>query len=244
MKKAISLLHYQWFTLMKSPKYVMPLILLLVLQLSIYLAIQARPVDLLDAIFLGEFYVFIIGIWLGFSANGWNDEITEQLLVLRMKSKVKYDSLYVVFLFIICLWISLICVLIPLAMGMIHRGFFAQSVLGSNLLYSFLLFLGSSFSGIALGALFHPRLCKDKSSAILYVLLAGVFSIARVAIVSDFEWLKYLLWVFPNIASHSEQLSGNLNFSGSAVAQVVTISLLYGALYSAIKVFMLNKRKY
>jgi len=245
VKKGISLLYFQIFTFLKSSKFVMPSIFLLVLQLSIYYAIQAKPVDFMNAIFQAEFYAFIIAIWLGFSSNDLNDGITEQLLILRAKKEVLYYSINVVFLFVISAFISLISVIIPLVFHFVNKGeFFDHVSSGGDFLLAFFLFLGSSFAGVSLGALFHPRIIKEKKFALLYVLLAGLFSIARVSMVDDQEMLKYVMWVFPTLANHSTTLRGGSYFSSIRVGQLFLISLFYGLSYSYIKILILIKRKF
>ena len=245
MKKGINLLTFHIVTFLRSSKYVMPIIFLLTLQLSIYLAIQARPVNFVSAMLQAEFYAFVIAIWFGFSSNDWNEEVTEQLLILRAKNEFFYYSIYVIFLFIISAFISLISVIIPLIFNVVnHNEFFAHISSGKDFFLACLLFLGSSFAGISLGALFHPRIIKEKKFALLYTLLVGILSITRASVVNNQEILKYVMWVFPTIANHSTILRESSYLASARVVQLFLISLFYGLSYSYIKIVILIKRKF
>lgn len=242
MKKAASILYYHFFTFIRSSKYIVPLIFLLVLQTSIYFASQRRPVDFLNAILIAETYAFIIAIWLGFSSNGWINQTTEQLLIVRSKSDLIYYSIDAVFLFVISLLISLICAFLPVLINLFDPYFFHQYLM-TDFIYSFLLILGISFAGISLGALFHPRIIQKKS-AIIYTFLVGILSVARIPILSQQEGLRYLLWILPRLSAESLQLSDYSSFIFPTVAKISLLSLLYGLFYSFIKILLLSKKKY
>jgi len=220
----------------------MPLSFLVFLQLLLYLAAGSRPAEFLANIFLAEIFTFSIAIWLGFSSNKWIDEATEQLLILRIKSDKAYYSIYVAFLFFISAIISLITILIPTIISLIDAGFFEHF----GIIYfsqSFLLFLGSSFAGISLGALFHPRLMDSKSELPLSAAVVGLFSITRYPAVDHYELMRYVLWFFPNVSAHHSVISNSSYFTFPVVGGLFLINMLYGLVYSVVKVTLLSRKK-
>lgn len=242
MKKLINMVHFYAVILVRSSKIVMHLATLIFLQSIVYMTISQRPRDFLSSVFLAEIFTFIIAIWLGFSSNSWIDETTEQVLILRVKKDKIYYTIYVVFLFIVCIFISLISASIPVIIHLADNDFFNQYTL-SYFINSFLLMLGSSFSGIALGALFHPRLTLRKKDDPLVVVFFGVVAITRTSIVDWQGLLRYVLWIFPSVSTHSSLITES-TFTFSLVAKLSLISVFYGVCYSFIKIVRLSKEKF
>ena len=242
MKKIISILHFHLFTFARSSKYVMPLSVLIFLQLSLYITARGEPADFVSGIFLAEIFAFVIAIWVGFTSSRWTDEITEQLLILRAKSDVFYYSIYVVFLFVISIFISLISVVIPIIFHLLDTDFFQQFTI-AYISHSFLLLIGSSFAGLSLGALFHPRIMFDSETP-LYVVIAGLVSITRNPIVNRYEIFQYILWFLPNVSAHHAIIDDSSYFTFLIVGRLFLISMLYGVCYSFIKIVLLSRKKF
>ena len=242
MKKITSILYFHLFTFVHLSKYVIPLVLLLFFQIMIYAMARGGPSDFASDIILAEIFAFVIAILVGFASTGWTDPITEQLLILRAKSDVLYYSIHGLFLFVISIFISLISVLVPVFFHLLDSGFFQQFTT-LYLMQSFLLLLGTSFAGISLGALFHPRIIFDKEGA-LYVGLISLVSITRHAVVNQFEILQYVLWLLPNVSAHHATIIDSSYFTFLVVGRLFLMSMLYGLAYSFIKVVLLSKRKF
>jgi len=209
----------------------------------LYLGIQRRPTNFLDSIFLAEIFVFVIAIWLGYASNNWTDVITEQLLILRIKSDKVYRSIYVVFLFLVSACISLISISIPAIINLLDWRMFERFSI-TYFSQSFLLFLGSGFAGISLGALFHSRLMVKDGEKPLYAAGAGLLSITRYSIVNQYGIFNYILWIFPNVSAHHSILSDHSYFTFLNVTSLFLINLFYGVIYSIIKIVLLSKKKF
>ena len=243
MKKIVNILYFYCFTFVRSSKYVMPLALLILLQMSLYIIARGEALDFINSLFLAEIFAFTIAIWLGYTSSGWIDEVTEQLLILRIKSDVLYHSIYCLFLLVVSVFISLISILIPTIFHLFDSGLFQQfNVIYFS--YSFLLFLGSSFAGISLGALFHPRIMVDKNEVSLYVSVVGLVSITRHSIVNQYEIFQYLLWLFPNVSAHHSIIIDSSQFTFLIVVRLFLFNMLYGLAYSLIKILLLSRKKF
>jgi len=243
MKKITSILYFHLFTFIHSPKYIMPLAVLVFLQLVIYTMARGGPSDFISDILLIEIFAFIISIWLGFASNGWTDETTEQLLILRAKSHVLYYGTYVAFLFVIGIFVSLISASMPVLIYLLDSGFFQQFSV-AYFGYSFLLLLGSSFAGLSLGALFHSRMMLATEETPLLVIVVGLLSITRQPIVNQFSIFQAVLWLLPYLSAHHGIISDGSYFTFLTVGRLFLISMLYGGAYSFIKVMLLSKRKF
>jgi len=242
MKKITSILYFHFFTFVHLSKYVIPLVFLLFFQIMIYAIARGGPSDFVNDIILAEIFAFVIAILVGFAANGWTDHITEQLLILRAKSDVLYYGIHVLFLFVISALISLISVLIPVIFHLLDSDFFEQLTIAS-LIRSFLLLLGSSFAGISLGALFHPRILFDNDGA-LYVGLISIVAVTRNAIVNRYEIFRYVLWLLPNVSAHHSVIVDSSYFTFLIVGRLFLTSMLYGLIYSLIRIVLLRKKKF
>ena len=242
MKKITNILYFHLFTFVQLSKYVIPLVLLLFFQIMIYTIARGEPSDLVNDIILAEIFAFVIAILVGFASSGWTDHITEQLLILRIKSDALYYSIHALFLFVISIFISLISILVPVIFHLLDPGFFQQFTI-SYLMKSFLLLLGSSFAGISLGALLHPRIIFDKEGA-LYAGLISLVAITRHAVANQFEIFRYVLWLLPNVSAHHAMIVDSSYFTFLLVGRLFLISILYGLAYSFIKVLLLSKRKF
>lgn len=243
MKKLISLINFFIFTSMRSPKIIMPLTVLIFLQLTIYTTIGRRPTDFFSGVFLAEIFTFTIAIWLGFSSNSWVDEVTEQLLILRVKKDTAYYAIYVVFLFLLSICISLISALIPVIFHLADSGFFERYTV-AHFLKSFLLITGSSFAGVTLGAMFHPRLMPNKSDTPLIVTIVGLIAITKTSIINWQGFFRYILWTFPNTSAHSSIIVDSSDFTFPLVVRLFLVSILYSICYSLIKIVWLSKTKF
>jgi len=243
MRKIVSLLNYHLVIFSRSAKGLIPFGLLVILQISIYRAIQAHPVNFDRAAIQGEFFIFMIGIWLGFSSNTWHDPITEQLLALRVKSLRDYHVIYVIFLAILSLFAAMITTVIPIAYHVVLPEFFARYGI-SEFIASFFLFWSSSFTGMALGALSHPRFFKDRASCLWTIVLVSILTMTRTAVSTDFPWARFILWVFPNFSSHYQILSDTIYFPLVTTTSLVLVTFIYGLVCSAIKIERLAKGKY
>jgi len=241
MNKMFSVLYFHIFSIVRSPKYVLPIAFLVFLQIMHYTTVHAPPAQFFDYIFLSEIFTFAISVWLGSASNKWFETTTEQLLILKVGSDKFYYAIYTVFLFVLSVCISLISVAIPTIYS--FTGLFEQFTV-TYFAYSFVLFLGSSFAGICLGSLFHPRMFTKKNEAQFLAILACIVAITRYPISQTYPILNYVLWILPNLSSHQAIITSSSELIFSNVGLLVLVSIAYGILYAIIKILLLCRKRF
>jgi len=241
MNKTQSLLYFHFFTLIKAPKFIIPLGVFIFLQLMHYMTVHNPPADFFSYIFLSELFTFVIAVWLGHTSHNFIDNTTEQLLILRTKSHIKYYTIHTIFLFNISTVLALIGIGIPTILS--FTGFFYQFTF-AYFAYSLLLFLGSSFAGVSLGALFHPRVIPQKAEAPFYAIFTCLIAVTRHPISQAYPFLTYPLRLLPNTSAHHAIIPNSAHLTFPIVALLFLTSLAYGLIYSAIKIYALSKNKF
>ena len=97
----------------------MPLAVLLVLLYSIY---SSKPVGVIDSLTVSSVFIFLVMVWIGATACDMENAVSEQILILRMQSAVKYYISHTVFLFLMGMMVSLIGILFPVIMDLCSQG--------------------------------------------------------------------------------------------------------------------------
>lgn len=243
MKTINELLNYHRLSYFKSSRFVMPLVWLILLQLGIYTT--PRPIGLMDSIFMSCMYTFLIAMWVGLSYNNLEDEISEQLLILRVKSDTLYYLSTSLFLLLISVIISLISTVAPLIAAIAsQQTLFDRPYEANDFLCSLLLLFACASSGIALGSLLHPRILKDKKLILLVALFLVVFTSARLAMIKEFSFLAFILWVIPPVADITKAYPISTAFSKLITTQLFGLFFLYTLGFSAVKIGLLKKIKF
>lgn len=241
MSKIISTIYFHLFSLFRSSAFAIPLIVLLFLQMMLYMTVQNHPAQFFSHIFLAEIFAFVVAIWLGFISHSFTNETTEQLLILRLKSDKLYYCIYACFLFIISFFVSLITIFIPTILS--FTGFFEQFSV-TDFCYALLLFTGSNFAGITLGAMIHPRIMRRKEEAPFSAIFVCLVAITSYSISLEYPLFRFVLWVLPNVSAHNVIIESVADFTLSTVVALFLISVVYGFAYSAIRVLLLARKKF
>jgi len=241
MNKVVSVLYFHLFTIIRSPKIALPVGFLIFLQMIHYMTAHSPPAQYFEYIFLAEIFTFVSAVWLGNSSSRWIDTTTEQLLILRVKSDKLYYIIHTIFLFILSIGISLISLTIPTIYS--FTGLFEYFTV-AYFSYSFLLFLGSSFAGMCLGSLLHPRILTKKNEAQFSSILACVIAVIRYPLSQNYPILSNVLWVFPNISAHQSIIINSSELTLPNVILLFLGSIIYGIAYSIIKIFLLCRKKF
>lgn len=243
MKTINELLSYHRLSYFHSSRFVMPLVWLLLLQLGIYTT--PRPIGLMDSIFMSCMYTFLIAMWVGLSYNNLEDNISEQLMILRVKSDTLYYLSVTLFLLFLSTIISLISTIAPLLAAIIsQQALFDRPYEANDFLCSFLLLLACACSGASLGSLLHPRILKDKKLVLLTALFLVVFVSARLTMIRQYPLSAFVLWVIPPVADITKAYPSSAAFSRLITIQLFGSFLLYTAAFSAIKIGLLKKIKF
>ncbi|GAA3025845.1 hypothetical protein [Tetragenococcus solitarius] len=242
MKKFNSLLVYNLKDYVKSAKFFVLLIALLFLQLSVY---SSKPVELIDSILMSCSYTFMIMIVVGFSYNTLEDDVSQQILILKVRSATKYYFSQIVLSLLLCLSISLFSATVPWLSDIVNdSSLFFRVFTFNDFISSFILFFFTSFCGMTLGLLIHPRLITDRKFAIIIVMFILIICFARAPLAETYPILRFVLWMVPPIAELSNYFSLSEYFSISILLNVSMQLFAYSFVYTLLRMIILLKIKF
>lgn len=236
------ILGYDFRAYFKTSRFAMPFLVLLVFLFSIY---SSMPVGVTDSFVISATFLFLVMTWVGLSYQETQNPVEEQMMILRMGSEVRYYISESIFLFTLGGLFSLISLFLPLALNIINSfRMFSQPILPGDMGGGLLLMLGGAFLGESLGAALHPRIMKDRKTAVVLTVLAAVLAVAKMAVLQEFSYARYVLLVLPPIQEVTQILSKSSHFSFGRTGYAVGICMLYGGILTALRILWLKKRKF
>lgn len=242
MQVMFSLFTYQLRVYLRTSKAIMPLCALIVFLGGLYAVAPFRVAD--SFAFSMSILPFIMA-WVGFAACEVEDAVSEQLLVLKARSAAKYYISVTLFLLCISTAFSLIAVLFPWALQLIRGAeMFKTPLTPGAMAYALVLHTAAAFMGSANGALFHPRLVHDRRSGVLFVLGIMLIGFTAPGIVRLFPFAGFVIWLFPPVSRASTLLAGQDYFTAGVAATLFLQYILYGTVFSALRIVLLIKRKF
>lgn len=236
------LVRYNLNDYFRSTKFILPIIAIALLQIGVY---GTSPLQLIDSVLISSIYTFLIMIWVGYSYNSLEDETSQELIILKMRSSSKYYLSQGVLLACLCTFVSLICSFVPSISDIISQHTVFERTVTSGDLFSFIiLFLGTTFSGAFLGSLIHPRIISNKKNALVLVLLIAVLCLIKTVIISEKSYLAYFLWVLPPISSMVEFFSKTDFLRMDSLIGFTIIMFIYSLGYLVVRILLLSKIKF
>lgn len=225
----IELIKYECRKYFKSSKIIMPLLFWFIFLRICY---SEGNLSYVPNIVMSMGVLFFVMTWISYSYQQTEELISEQLLILKLQSAVKYNGSKYIFLLLIGLGFSILGIAFPMVQNILnHFKIFNRGITVFDISYGILLHFVVAVVGISLGALFHPRLIKDKMS-VLMVVTAGILGYAKGPIILQYPLTKYILWIFPPIYD----ILGSFNGQEYFHIQSMIIAILYGFIYSGITI--------
>ena len=232
--------RYQIQQYFSTRRLVMPLAVLLVLLYSIY---SSKPVGVIDSLTVSSVFIFLVMVWIGATACDMENAVSEQILILRMQSAVKYYISHTVFLFLMGMMVSLIGILFPVIMDLCSQGqLFDRPLRIADLLWGFFIMSLSGFSGSSLGEISHPRINRSRKTAVIFTFLLAVTAVTKAAILEMIPVLAVILWVIPPISDVTALFAGETYFSADKCSTAFIILLISGMIWTAVKIMGLKKK--
>lgn len=224
----------------------MPFIVVFIFMYMMYTGIG--KVEIVDFFCITCYLVFLVMVWTGFSVASADNEVMEQILMLRVNNNSVYYMGKELFLIVIGLLINCICLAFPVIkyiLSVMSRTLiFDRQLMGSDILNAFILLSACSIVGGTLGSFLHHNVMRDRKAAMLITLLAAVLTIIRTSIVSEIPVLKFITWILPPV-DKIFIIYGKEDYFGLAqTCGIFMMLLVYGAMYSLIKSVICCKRKY
>ena len=224
----------------------MPFIVVFIFMYMMYTGIG--KVEIVDFLCITCYLVFLVMVWTGFSVAAAENEVMEQIQMLRVNSNLVYYMGKELFLIVIGLLIDCICLAFPAikyVLSVMSRTLiFDRQLMGNDILNAFILLAGSSIVGGALGSFLHPNVMRDRKAATLITLLAAVLTIIRTSIVSEIPFLKFVLWILPPVEKIFITYGKEDYFRLGQTCGIFMLLLVYGAIYSLVKSVICGRQKY
>lgn len=242
MKTTKELLRYYFRIYFKSTQFVMPFVMVMVFLYSMY---STAPIGVVESYSVSIVVVFLIMIWVSLAYNSLENQVSEQLLVLKVQSELKYYISKSLFLFILGFMVSLFMALFPVVQNAIN-GFrlYNREITGVDVVFSLLLHIFSAFTGGAVGAFFHQRIIKDRKLALVMNFGIAIIALAKGALNNQYDFLKFFTWVLPPIADVMKDLSGDVYFAPLLVIHSLILLGIYGLVLSVLQIHLLKRNKF
>ena len=198
MKVICEMIRYQYKQYMLSAKWVMPLIVLLGTLGMMY---SMPPVGIVDSFSITGIFLFVIMVWIGKTIQGVESEVSEQVMILRLKSERKYYLCHIIFMMFICVVVTGISIVVPFFIQ-IGSGnvLLSRQLIWSDFVGGGLLMFACSFTGGMLGELFHIRVIQNRKVGIGLTFFIAVLAICRNGVIAEYAFTRYILWVIPPIS--------------------------------------------
>lgn len=236
------LVKYRFKQYLKTSKVAMPLLVLVAVQYVLYSMI---PVGVVESFVLSCIYIFLIMVWVSLGASDLEDPVSEQIIILRIQSEVKYYLSQILFLASLSAAAAFLAVLAPVLLNLVnHNQVFIRSLAPPDIICSYMLLWASAFLGSSLGDFFPARIMKDRKSAILLTLLITIISVAKVSILDTLPLPALLLCFVPPMSEVFTIFGQDEYFQIGKVALGVVVLFGYGCAMAAIKVWFLMKNKF
>ena len=242
MKTICEMIRYQYKQYMLSAKWVMPLIVLLGIVCMMY---SMPPVGIVDSFSITGLFLFVIMAWIGKSMQGMEPEVSEQVMILRLKSERKYYYGHIIFMICICVGLTGICMAVPVAIQILRGNtLLIRQFVWSDFVGGGLLMFACCFAGVMVGELFHVRVMKNKNAGITLTFFITLLAVCRNGVIADFDILKYILWVIPPISDVVSWFTNANYYNMGEVMKGALLLLMYGVVMAVGEVELLRRAKF
>ena len=242
MRAICEMIRYQYRQYMMSGKCVMPLIVLLGILGLMY---SVAPVEIVDSFPITGIFLFVIMAWIGKTMQGVEPEVSEQVMILRLKSDRKYYLCQIIFMMCICAAVTGISIVVPVFIHMRSGNvLLSRQLIWSDFVGGGLLIFACSFTGGMAGELFHIRVIKNRNLGIGLTFFITLLAVCRNGVIADYAFMKYSLWVVPPISDVVSWFTNENFFNMGEVMRGFILLLIYGVVMAVVKVELLRRVKF
>ncbi len=237
----IELLKYEGRKYSKSSKIIMPLLFWIIFLRICY---SEGNLSYVPNIVMSMGVLFFVMTWISYSYQETEELISEQLLILKLQSVRLYNGSKYIFLFFIGLGFSILGIAFPMLQNILNDfTIFRRAITIPDILQGILLHFIVAMVGISLGALFHPRIIKDKMS-VLMVVTAAILGYAKGPIMLQYPVTKFILWIFPPVYDILGSFNGQEYFQIQNMIMPILYACSYSSITIVIQLFCLSKVKF
>lgn len=242
MKVICEMIRYQYKQYMMSAKWVMPFIMLLGTLSMMY---SMPPVEIVNSFSITGIFLFVIMVWIGKTIQGVEPEVSEQVMILRLKSDRKYYLCHIIFMMCICVVVTGISILVPFFVH-IRSGnaLLLRRLIWSDFVGGGLLLFACSFTGGMVGELFHVRVIQNRNVGMGLTFLIALLAVCRNGVIAEYALTKYILWVVPPISDVVSWFTNESYYNMGEVMRGFVLLLIYGGVMAVMKVELLRRVKF
>lgn len=234
------LLKYHFTLYLKTSRFIMPLIVWLAFMLASY---SIRPQYVVPSFLVSMTCLFFIMIWISFSYLESIDNVSEQLMILKVKNQYVYYLSKDFFLMLIGVVMSIIGVIFPVIMNALN-GFklFNRPVTARDIVSAFLIYIVFSSLGCSISILLQPRCIKSRKIAIGIIALIALISVIKIGLVKQLPEVKYIMWIFPPVSEIQSFLSNKEVFYLKDIVKALAYGTAYVCILDVINIEMLKRK--
>lgn len=242
MKIVGDMICYQYKQYMFSAKWVMPFVLLIAFVASFY---SISPVEIVNSFAITGLALYCIMTWVGVTTQELEPEVSEQILILRLKSERKYYICHILFLAVLCVMGIFVSMGIPFLKNILVSGtMFSRKVEMLDVIGGFALLFACAFTGAMLGELFHVRIIKERTAAVGGAFFVVIFAVVRSGLVEEYPMTKFFMWVVPPVSDVVSWFSNTSYFDPGKLMGGFTLLMMYAIILAVIKVELLRLKKF
>lgn len=242
MRTVCNTIRYHADVYIRTPKYVVPFLALLIFLWGAY---GYMPVQVVNSFAFTMSVLFFVMVCVGLTYHDTENTVAEQLLILKLGNAWKHYLAQTVFLFLVGTVFSLFTVLFPLLVNIVTNfALYKRPITASDIISAFVVHCFVAYMGSAVGALFHPRIIKDRKLAMLLAVFVAVVGFTKMGIHQQLPIAAACTWLFPPVSNIADLFTGQETFIARHVAYAVGITTLYGTVINAASIIVLIKKKF
>ncbi|MEI4619538.1 ABC transporter permease [Bacillus pfraonensis] len=227
----LALIRYNFLDYTKSYKYVPPIAMYIVSLLFVY---TYKPNPIVATYLETALTLYLLSAWITITLFHTEDSVQEQITLSHTKDiQTLYLGKYVTVL-LICVVLSLISVIYPIAFQM-----FNEKMTLSLFITGFLSHFSLSILGISIAILFTRNIIKKASTAWLSLSFVLLITIASIRLKKD---MPELLWFFPLINDFMMLGSYEYNLAIHAL-WLTSWALFYSFVLMSFFLYLVRKRR-
>lgn len=199
------LIKYNFKSYVKSNRYILPFAAFLIYLLSAYSVV---PYDVLPNYALSSYAAYFIMAWIGYSFGTLENEMTEQIILLKVKNTSSYYISRIIFLLIVTLIFSIAGTFYPILLGKIIKvHVFKRSLISADIFISILSHLIYGIIGAMIGLMFTGRMFKSKKAVLIIIPVFALMGVIMRSITDSFPLSRIITWIFPPVYMFTEAMT-------------------------------------
>ncbi|MFS7421927.1 hypothetical protein AB6878_05690 [Carnobacterium maltaromaticum] len=236
------LLSYHYLTMVKSAKFIMPLICWITFILATY---SMNPNYVVSTFMMTASVLYFIVVWLALIYVELLNPITEQLLLLKVRREHFYNASKLIFLFLFGSVLASVALVVPFISNILNSGaVFTRPITGYDYFCGYLLHIVTALLGAATGLFLAPRILQDRKLAVILTVGVALVAFVKIRIIEEISWLRFILWPFPPLADLAALFTDVETFSFKSLVFYVLLGGGYSLVLFSINTYLLKKRKF